>query len=97
MAFLAVPPVHIKTPLMACGFCLKTLWLRPGITIVRNLNRSSARWRFQITRIGIRNLSCRKYPECSYCTDLQYSEAAGTKHLEGVVVLQAIIQPDGRT
>jgi TonB family protein len=36
------------------------------------------------------------YPTCTYCPDPQYSEEARAKHLEGTVILQVIIQPDGR-
>jgi TonB family protein len=36
------------------------------------------------------------YPTCTYCPDPGYSEEARAKHLEGTVVLQAIVQPDGR-
>jgi len=35
------------------------------------------------------------YPACSYCPDPQYSREARAKRIEGTVVLQAIIMPDG--
>lgn len=34
-------------------------------------------------------------PSCDYCPAAEYSEAARKKGLEGTVVLQAIVQPDG--
>jgi TonB family protein len=34
-------------------------------------------------------------PSCDYCPSAEYSEAARKKGLEGTVVLQAIVQPDG--
>jgi TonB family protein len=35
------------------------------------------------------------FPTCDYCPPAEYSKAARKKHLEGTVVLQAMIQPDG--
>lgn len=35
------------------------------------------------------------YPACSYCPDPQYSREARAKRIEGTVVLQAIVMPDG--
>jgi TonB family protein len=35
------------------------------------------------------------YPTCVYCPDPGYSEAARKKHLQGSVVLQMTVQPDG--
>ena len=34
-------------------------------------------------------------PSCDYCPAAEYSAAARKKHLEGTVVLQTIVQPDG--
>jgi TonB family protein len=34
-------------------------------------------------------------PSCDYCPAAEYSDAARKKHLEGTVVLQTIVQPDG--
>jgi TonB family protein len=35
------------------------------------------------------------YPSCVYCPAAEYSNAARNRHLEGTVVLQVIVQPDG--
>lgn len=37
------------------------------------------------------------YPACSFCPDPKYPKNAKAKHIEGTVVLDAIIQPDGRS
>lgn len=35
------------------------------------------------------------YPQCVFCPDPQYSKLARKKRLEGTVLIQAIVQPDG--
>ena len=35
------------------------------------------------------------YPKCTYCPTPEYTKEARAKHLEGVVVLQVIVQPNG--
>jgi len=35
------------------------------------------------------------YPSCVYCPAAEYSNAARSRHLEGTVVLQVLVQPDG--
>lgn len=35
------------------------------------------------------------YPSCVYCPSAEYSNAARNRHMEGTVVLQVIVQPDG--
>jgi TonB family protein len=36
------------------------------------------------------------YPICTYCPDPEYTKEARAKHLEGIVILQVIVQPDGQ-
>lgn len=36
------------------------------------------------------------YPACSFCPDPEYPKGAKAKHIQGTVVLQAIIQPNGK-
>jgi TonB family protein len=36
------------------------------------------------------------YPSCTFCPDPEYTKEARAKHIQGVVVLTAIIQPNGR-
>jgi TonB family protein len=35
------------------------------------------------------------YPQCTYCPDPQYSKLARRKQLEGAVLMQVVVQPDG--
>jgi TonB family protein len=42
---------------------------------------------------GVRGVG---YPTCTYCPGPEYTKEARAKHIEGVVVLQVIVQPDGR-
>jgi TonB family protein len=36
------------------------------------------------------------YPSCTFCPDPEYTKEARAKRIEGTVVLQAVIQPNGR-
>jgi TonB family protein len=36
------------------------------------------------------------YPKCDYCPDPEYTKEARKKHLEGKVVVQGVVQTNGR-